>query len=125
MYLVKKITFDSFEKAKQTKMVFKTKRYHYINTRTNEEYSCLAHPYSKNTSLINMYLYGKIYANPKEAALFSEHKALEREYGLKLRYKRSNRQLAKPWEEVPSSYKDKKKCWKDNSKRRKQYYKGV
>lgn len=123
MILDIKTEIDPTEKQKQTKLVYKKVIIHMIDIKTGEEFQSTGYPFNKNTSAINMYLCGKIYSDKKEAALFTEHKKLEREYGLKLRYKRSNRKLAEPWNEVPSSFQSKKKCWKDNSKRRKQYYK--
>lgn len=123
MYIETKVEFHSDENQKKTKSVYKKKTHHYINVYSGDEHSHTSYPSNKNTSSWNMFVCGKIYSDKREATQYEDHKPLEKEYGLKLRAKRSKRILAAPWEEVYSSFHEKKKCWKDNSKRKNQYYK--
>lgn len=125
------LTGKSFEKdfkKKQKKLVYQQEicEYRFKSYGSDEFVNEQAIYYfnSKTSSGWNRWVNGKLYSNKKEAALFSAHKQeYGNEYKLKLRSKRSNRILAKPWNEEKTSFLDKTKSWKDSTKRKKQYYK--
>lgn len=60
----------------------------------------------------------------QEKSLFLMHEyEYAKEYGLKMRRKRSTKGLPDPWDDLPSFVWDLQKSWKHSTKRRRQYYK--
>lgn len=66
----------------------------------------------------------KHFSTKQEKSLYEMHQyEYFKEYNLKLRGKRSKRNLADPWDDYPSFVYDSLKSWKHSTKRKKQYYK--
>jgi hypothetical protein len=72
---------------------------------------------------IKNYYFRKI--KTKQERMFFEHHNLEysKEFNLKLRKRRSSKNLPNSWDEIHSGVFKTNKSWKHNSKRKKQYYK--
>lgn len=65
----------------------------------------------------------KRFSKKQEKSLYVMHELeYRREYNLKMRRKRSARNLAEPWDDYPSYVLDAVKSWKHSTKRKKQYY---
>ncbi len=65
----------------------------------------------------------KHFSTLQEKSLYLIHQAeYQKEYGIKLRGKRSPRSLPDAWDDLPSDVTS-NKCWKDRTKRKRQYFK--
>jgi hypothetical protein len=67
--------------------------------------------------------YHRKFSTKQEKSFHSLHCIEYKEYGLKLRGRRSSNNLADPWDDYPSYHHKQAKSWKHNSKRKNQYYK--
>jgi hypothetical protein len=62
-------------------------------------------------------------SSKQEKSFFIQHENEYKEYGLKLRRRRSANNLFDSWDDLPSYVYKNRKSWKQSTKRKNQYYK--
>jgi hypothetical protein len=110
---------NRYEKRKEQFRNSYREEYSITSASTGKErvYSYECYPFLRNYCF-------KRFSTKQERSLFLMHELeYEKEYGLKLRRRRSPKNLPNSWDDIHTSVRDTEKSWKHSTKRKRQYYK--